>query len=92
MAAETRQDKENKGTVEGMAQKARETAQGVAEKGKSMAASAGQAADKGVSSAGQGIQSAAGTMREHGPREGMLGKANEAVAGTLDRAGQYLSE
>jgi hypothetical protein len=92
MAAETRQDKENKSTVESMTQKAKETAQGVVEKGKSMASAAGNMADKGVSSAGQGISSVGSQMREHGPQEGMLGAANKAVAGTIERTGDYLAE
>lgn len=49
-------------------------------------------ADQAISSAGKGMESLAGTIREKGPQEGILGRANSTVAGALDSTGKYLDE
>lgn len=81
--------KEAAGTV---ADKAKEAASGVADKAKEYAGAARERADQAVSSTGSGISSMGSKMRRSGPQEGMLGKANEAVASTIERTGRYLEE
>lgn len=41
---------------------------------------------------GSGMQSLADTVRGKGPESGMLGKANEAVADSLESAGKYIED
>ena len=57
-----------------------------------MASSAGKRADEATAALGQRVQSVAGTLRERGPQEGMLGNATGAVADRLDSAGRYMQE
>jgi hypothetical protein len=38
------------------------------------------------------MQSLAGTLRDRGPHEGMLGSASTTVAGALESGGRYLQE
>jgi hypothetical protein len=52
----------------------------------------GHRAEEGVSSVGAGMKSLAGTIRESGPHEGMLGSATSRVANTLESGGRYLQE
>jgi hypothetical protein len=70
----------------------KEAAGTVADKAKDIASATKEKADQAVSSTGSGIASVGGKMRRGGPQEGMLGKANEAVAGTIERTGRYLEE
>jgi hypothetical protein len=93
MAAETKQNEgRSEGTVQSMTQKAKDAANTAAEKAKGVAANISNTADKGVATAGSGISHAGEQMREHGPQEGMLGKANSAIASTMEQTGRYLEE
>lgn len=82
------EDNENKN----MKDKAKETASNIGEKAKQAGTYARDRADDAVTSAGKGAENLAETMREKGPHSGMFGRANEAVASTIDRTGQYLEE
>lgn len=53
---------------------------------------AGAAADAGASAVGGGMKTLAGTIRQQGPREGMLGDATSTVAKTLEQGGKYLEK
>jgi hypothetical protein len=52
----------------------------------------GQAADAGAAAVGSGMKSLAGTVRDQGPHEGMLGRATSTVAGGLEQGGRYLQQ
>jgi len=73
-----------------VAHRAGEVASNVAHRAGEMASGVGKKVDSGVSAAGSGMQSFAGTVRDHGPSSGMLGSATEAVADTLENTGEYL--
>lgn len=84
-------------------EKAQETAADVAERAKGMASSAAQSvgdaasqvgkrADDAAASVGGGMQSVAGTIRDKGPRGGMMGSATSGVANMLESGGRYLEE
>lgn len=92
--ATTSQNKKNE--MENQASNVMEQAKGAAENVKDKAKQAGEyvrdKADQAVSSTGKGMESLAGTVRDRGPQEGILGKATAGVADTLDRTGQYLDE
>jgi hypothetical protein len=64
----------------------------VAEKAQELASNAGKRVEEATTALGERVQNMAGTIREHGPREGRLGAATETVAGSLDSAGRYLRE
>jgi hypothetical protein len=49
-------------------------------------------ADSATSAVGSGMESLAGTIRDHTPHEGMIGTASNAVADTLESGGRYLKE
>lgn len=77
-----------------LADQAKSAAQNVAQNVGDKARQAGEyvrdKADQAASSAGKGMESLAGTIRDRGPQEGLLGKATSNLASTLDRTGQYL--
>jgi len=52
----------------------------------------GEKADDATASVGGGLKSAANTVRQNTPHEGMLGSASEQVASTLESAGSYLQD
>jgi ElaB/YqjD/DUF883 family membrane-anchored ribosome-binding protein len=52
----------------------------------------GQTAESATAAVGSGIQNLAGTVRDSGPREGMLGTATRTVADSLEGAGKYLED
>lgn len=64
----------------------------VVESAKDMGKAIGTKADQATAAAGRGIQSAADTIRENTPNEGILGSAAEAVSSTVERGGRYLEE
>lgn len=76
--------------------KAREAASNLGHKAQEYASSAagaaGARADDALAATGQGMSSLAGTIRQRGPQEGMLGSAAEYVAGGLEAGGEYLQE
>jgi ElaB/YqjD/DUF883 family membrane-anchored ribosome-binding protein len=54
---------------------------------------AGKKAEEWTASAGSKVESLADTIRDKGPSgQGMLGRANEAVASTVERTGEYLQD
>ena len=73
-------------------QRAKEGAGAVAHRVGDMASQMGQKAEDATSSLGGSMQSLAGSVRQKGPREGMMGAASDAVAQTLERTGRYLQE
>jgi len=56
------------------------------------AANVGRKADNLTSSAGSTIKNFGDTIREQGPKEGMLGEATKTVANTTKQVGRYLEE
>jgi hypothetical protein len=87
MANQQRKEEE-KGTQK----RAEQAGHAVGETVSNVASSAVSTADKTAEYVGSGMRTAANTVRENTPREGMLGAASNAVAGTLDSAGQYLEK
>lgn len=90
-------------TVESMTEQARGAAAGVMDSARGMASDAakkagdaasyvGEKAEDATSAVGSGMKSLAGTIREHSPREGVLGSAGKGVADTLESGGRYLEE
>jgi ElaB/YqjD/DUF883 family membrane-anchored ribosome-binding protein len=73
-------------------QKAQDLAHAAGQKIQDAAHAAEQRAEDATASLGGGLKSAADTVRRHTPDEGMLGRASEAVASTLERGGSYLQE
>jgi ElaB/YqjD/DUF883 family membrane-anchored ribosome-binding protein len=57
-----------------------------------LASAVGQRADDAAGAVGSGARSLADTVRQQGPREGMLGNATQAVASGLDQAGKYIED
>jgi ElaB/YqjD/DUF883 family membrane-anchored ribosome-binding protein len=64
----------------------------VVESAKDLGKQIGNKADQATAAAGRGMQSAADTIRENTPDEGILGGAAEAVSKTVERGGRYLEE
>ena len=86
-----------------MADKAKDAAANLADKAKDMASTAAhkvsdaanmaeKKADSAVHSVGSGMEHLAGTIREKGPHEGVLGTATTKLASTLESGGHYLQE
>ena len=91
------------GMATGVAEKASDVASKVGDRAQEMASSAMHKAkdvadkaeertDRALGSMGSGMQSLAGTIRDKGPHEGMLGTASSHVAETLDSGGRYLEQ
>jgi len=72
--------------------KAQDVASQAADKAKELGSQAVKTADNAVSSVGDNIKSFAGTIKQNTPDKGMLGAASNAVADTVESAGEYLSE
>jgi len=51
-----------------------------------------ETADAGVAAVGGGMKSLAGTIRENGPHDGMLGEATTTIAKGLESGGKYLQK
>jgi ElaB/YqjD/DUF883 family membrane-anchored ribosome-binding protein len=81
-----------KSVAENVGDRAKSMASEAADKAKSAAGYVQEKADEGVAYTGQGVESLGHTVRERGPQSGMLGKANAAVASTLEQTGEYLHE
>jgi len=90
-AAEAAKDKA-KGVVENVRDKAGQAGEYLKDKAGQTGEYVRDKAEQGVNMAGKGMESLAGTIRDKGPREGMLGKATSTVADTLDSTGRYLSD
>jgi len=81
-----------KSAAQNVGEKARQAGEYAGEKARQAGEYARDKADSAVSGAGKGMESLAGTIRDRGPQEGLLGKATSGVANTLDSAGRYLDE
>lgn len=92
-----------KDTAHNVADKAKDAAHTVADATRDAASQAGQAvssaastvgkkAEEWTAAAGHRVEGLADTVRHQGPGSGMLGKANEAVADGLEKAGEYMSD
>jgi ElaB/YqjD/DUF883 family membrane-anchored ribosome-binding protein len=73
-------------------QKASELASAATQRAGEMASAVGQRADDAVGSVGAGARSLADTVRQQGPREGVLGTATQSVASGLEQAGKYIED
>ena len=93
---QNRNDKNQREGTENTGTSVMDTARNVADNVKDKAKQAGEfvrdKADNAVSSAGKGMENLASTIRDKGPREGVLGQATSGVAGALDSTGRYLDE
>jgi len=72
--------------------KVKEAAGHVGEAATSAASAVGQTADKAAETVGGGMQNLADTVRDSGPKEGVLGTANRTVAAGLEGAGKYIED
>jgi len=72
--------------------KAKDVAKAATDKAKDMAHTAGDYADSATAKVGGGMESLAGTIREHTPHEGVIGGAASKVADGLESAGKYLEK
>jgi hypothetical protein len=81
-----------KSAATGVMEGARDVASTAAKKAGDAASYVGEKAEDATSAVGSGMKSLAGQIRQHGPREGMLGSAGAAVAETLESSGRYLEE
>jgi len=73
-------------------QAASSAASSVGKKADEWTNAAGKKAEEWTANAGSKVESLADTIRDKGPGQGMLGKANEAVASTVERTGEYLQD
>jgi ElaB/YqjD/DUF883 family membrane-anchored ribosome-binding protein len=81
-----------KDTASNLMDKARDTASNVADKARDLATHLPERTDDAISAVGQKMTSLADTIREGGPREGVLGTAAGTVADNLRTSGKYLQE
>src|SRR5262249_25409360 len=72
--------------------KTREVASNVADKARDMGSRVAQKADDVAGKVGSGLESAASSVRDHGPQSGMFGTAASKVADTIESTGRYLRE
>jgi len=72
--------------------KAKEAASSVGEMVQNAASTVGRKADDFTSAAGSNIKQFGDTIREHTPKEGILGEASKTVANTTKQVGRYLEE
>lgn len=79
-------------TASNLMDKARDTASNVADKARDLATHLPERTDDAISAVGQKMTSLADTIREGGPREGVLGTAAGTVADNLRTGGKYLQE
>jgi len=73
-------------------QKAQDLAHTAGQKVQDFAHTAGHKAEDATASLGGGLKTAADKVRDAAPHEGMLGRASDAVASTLERGGSYLQD
>src|SRR5258708_5576004 len=74
------------------AEKAKEAVASMGEMAQQTAAAVGKKADDLTATAGADIQKLGDTIGEKAPHEGVLGKASQAVAHTLQEGGKYMEE
>jgi len=78
--------------VQTAGQKAQDVAHTASQKAQDLAHTAGQKAEDATASFGKTLETAADKVRGNAPNEGVLGRASEAVASTLEQSGRYLEE
>jgi ElaB/YqjD/DUF883 family membrane-anchored ribosome-binding protein len=78
--------------AQNLGHRAQETAQALGHRAQEAASTVGGKVDEGISAVGGQMSSLGGTIRQSGPREGMLGSATGAVADRLQEGGRYLQE
>jgi ElaB/YqjD/DUF883 family membrane-anchored ribosome-binding protein len=76
----------------GAADKAREFASSATDKARQTASNVGRQAEDATHAAGESIKSFGESIREKGPREGVMGAATSSLASGLECTGQYLQE
>jgi len=76
----------------GAMDQAKDIAGNAADKARDVASNLGKKAEDATHAVGSGMQSLAGTMREHLPREGVIGSAASTVVGGLEASGRYLEK
>src|SRR5262245_21368888 len=81
-----------KDAASNVADKARDVASSVVDRAKDAASNLGQKAQNGLDAVGSGLTSAAGTIRENLPSEGVFHNVGESVAEGLESSGRYLRE
>jgi ElaB/YqjD/DUF883 family membrane-anchored ribosome-binding protein len=81
-----------KDTASNLADKTKDTAANVTHKAEELAKTAGRKADDATAAVGSSIRSAADTVRDKGPHDGLLGSATSATAGALESTGRYLEQ
>jgi len=75
-----------------VADKAREMGSAATEKASQAASFVGKKAGDAATAMGGGMENLAGSIREHGPSEGMFGSATSSVAKSLEETGHYFKE
>jgi hypothetical protein len=73
-------------------EQARDTAANLGRTASNVASNLGERAGEATSNVAGGIRNLAGTIRDKGPHEGVMGTANASVANALDSSGRYLQE
>jgi ElaB/YqjD/DUF883 family membrane-anchored ribosome-binding protein len=81
-----------KDTASNLADKAKDAASTVTHKAEDLAKTAGRKADDATAAVGHGIRSAAETVRNKGPHDGMFGSATSAAAGAMESTGRFIEE
>jgi hypothetical protein len=79
-------------STESLKTKASEAASGMADKAKQAASEAGRKVEDATHAMGGGMKSVAETIRDKGPREGVVGAATSSVADCLETSGSYLQQ
>jgi len=81
-----------KDAAQSAADTARDAASHLGQAASSAANTVGKKAEEWTAGAGSRVESLGETVRNQGPHSGMLGRANEAVAGGLENAGEYIKD
>jgi hypothetical protein len=92
MANQQRKEDDKATDHSGTQKRAEQAGQATADTVSNVASSVVSTADKTAEHVGSGLRSAAGTVRDNTPQDGLIGAASSAVANTLDSAGQYLEK
>jgi len=81
-----------KDVAQNAAHSAQNVAHNVADSARDAASTVGKKAEDWTATAGSKVESLADTVRDKGPSSGMFGRANEAVADSLENVGEYLQD
>jgi len=80
------------GTETGGKNKAQDVASTVTDKAKQAASALSQKAEDATHAVGSGLRSMAGTLRDKGPSEGVMGGASSSIASGLESSARYLQD